>query len=242
MDAKSIRLENLRLLIQEIGSQKKLAHQAGVNPAYLSQILSKRTPRTMGDDVARRLERGMKKSHGWMDTLGEPVSLSRYQSQGQQRSALREVDDVRSGYGRHRTPEGVDAGPRFVANVPLVSWVTAGQWAEVVDNFHPGDADEWVDTTKKVGEGAFALRVRGDSMEPKCPDGAVIIVDPEQKPENGSLVVVRLENDREATFKKLVIDGRRRYLEPLNTRYPVLEITGPATICGVVRQVLIDLD
>lgn len=242
MDAKSIRLENLRLLIQEAGSQKKLAHQAGVNPAYLSQILSKKTPRTMGDDVARRLERGMKKPHGWMDMLGDPAMVSGYRPRSPQQSALREVDDPRSGYGRHRAPEGLDEGPRFVASVPLVSWVTAGQWAEVVDNFHPGDADEWVDTTKRVGEGAFALRVRGDSMEPKCPDGAVIIVDPGQEPENGSLVVVRLEKDKEATFKKLVIDGGRRYLEPLNTRYPVLEITGPATVCGVVRQVLIDLD
>jgi len=109
-------------------------------------------------------------------------------------------------------------------------------------DFQAGDAESWVETTKRVGAAAFALKVVGDSMEPTCPNGAIIIVDPEREAKNGSLVVVRLTNDEAATFKKLVIEGGRRFLAPLNPRYPVLEATNPSTICGVVRQVLIDLD
>jgi SOS-response transcriptional repressor LexA len=243
MDAKEIRVRNLRHLIGEAGGQRKLAARSGVNPAYLSQILSERTRRGMGDGVARRLEKGMDKPHGWMDVLHEAAPGARpYRvPPGPGPAGVREVDDVAARYGS-AARQGIEAGPPFAGRVPLISWVTAGHWREVVDNFQPGHAEQWVDTTKRVGASAFALRVRGDSMEPRCPDGAVIIVDPDREAVNGSLVVVRLESDAEATFKRLVIEGGRRFLAPLNPRYPVLEIAGPAVICGVVRQVLIDLD
>jgi SOS-response transcriptional repressor LexA len=242
MDAKAIRLYNLKRLIGEAGGQKKLALKAGVSPAYLSQIVSLRTPRKMGDNVARRLELGMDKPHGWMDVMLEiPPQAARaaaeYQIRRGASASLREVDNPAAIYGA-----GGLGVPAMVARVPLISWVAAGSWRETIDNFQPGDADVWIDTAKRVGQSAFALRVKGDSMEPTCPDGSVIIVDPEREPENGSLVVVRLDEDAEATFKKLMMEGGRRYLAPLNPRYPVLEISGPATICGVVRQVLIDLD
>jgi SOS-response transcriptional repressor LexA len=47
-------------------------------------------------------------------------------------------------------------------------------------------------------------------------------------------LVVRREDKREATFKQLVIDGSRRFLKPLNTRYPVIEITTEVKVLGVV--------
>jgi SOS-response transcriptional repressor LexA len=240
MDAKEIRLENLRILVDEVGGQRRLALRAGVNPAYLSQIMSERTARTMGDDVARRLERGTDKPRGWMDVrhgAAAPYAVP----PGATAAAAREVDDLAAQYGSGATARlGPVSSPML--RLPLISWVTAGQWREVVDNFQPGDAEQWVETTKRVGRSAFALRVRGDSMEPRCPDGAIIVVDPEREAVNGSLVVVRLQDDAEATFKRLVVEGGRRFLAPLNPRYPVIEIDGPAVICGVVRQVLIDLD
>ncbi len=243
MDAKAIRLYNLKRLIAEAGGQKKLAQKAGVSPAYLSQIVSARTPRKMGDDVARRLERGMDKPHGWMDVMLEiprqaAEAAAAYRVPRKGASAAREVDNPAAVYGA-----GMAAGGAvMVARVPLISWVAAGNWGEAVDSYQPGDGEDWVETTKRVGHSAFALRVKGDSMEPTCPNGSVIIVDPERDATNGALVVVRLDDDVEATFKKLMIEGGRRYLAPLNPRYPVLEVSGPATICGVVRQVLIDLD
>lgn len=55
-------------------------------------------------------------------------------------------------------------------------------------------------------------------------------------------MVVSLNSDNEATFKRLMLDGAKTYLEPLNTRYQPMEITGKDyTICGVVRQMLRDI-
>lgn len=69
MENKQIRRANLLLLIDETESKtlRELADLCGVSENYLSQVKSPKIARQMGDDVARRLERGMKKPPGWMD-------------------------------------------------------------------------------------------------------------------------------------------------------------------------------
>jgi len=138
------------------------------------------------------------------------------------------------------------AGPT-VYSVPLISWVQAGQWNDVVDIYRPGEGEKPVYTTRKVGNRAFALRVVGDSMEnpngrPTYPQGSIVIVDPDRAPLHGSAVIVRLEDSKQATFKQLIIEGDAQYLKPLNPRYPVMPIDGNATICGVVVQTVMDED
>lgn len=135
-------------------------------------------------------------------------------------------------------------GPR-IYRVPLISWVQAGNWNEVYDLYQPGKGEAIVATTRKVGPRSYAVRVVGDSMEnpngkPTYPQGSIIIVDPDQEARHGKAVIVRLEDSKEATFKQLIIDGDRRYLKPLNPRYPIMEINSNATICGVVVQTVIE--
>lgn len=139
-----------------------------------------------------------------------------------------------------------EPGPDIVGRVPLISWVQAGSWAEVIDNYLPGQAEEWRLTTAKCSKNAFALRVKGDSMtnpngSPSIPEGYIIIVDPQRQANNGDLIVARLDDSMEATFKKLVIDGGLRYLKPLNPAYPVIQINGNCTIIGKVIKVELDL-
>ena len=133
-----------------------------------------------------------------------------------------------AGEGNTSTHEG------SATEIPLISWVQAGQWACAEDPYPVGAAERMIRTFESVGPNAFALKVQGDSMEPTFPAGCIIIVDPARQPRNGSYVVVRLEESSEATFKQLVIDGPSRYLKPLNTRYPIMQITTEATICGVI--------
>ncbi len=132
-------------------------------------------------------------------------------------------------------------GPDIRGPVPLISWVQAGQWQEVIDNLSPGDAEEWLPCPVSHGDRTFVLRVRGESMlnpygRPSFMDGDLIFVDPDRHAEHGSLVVVRLDDEKGATFKKLVIEGDRKYLRPLNPAWPepMMQINGNATICGVV--------
>lgn len=67
MTINEIRLANLALLKKEFGTDVILAELGNTSAAYLSQIRSKKTPRSMGDEVARNLEIGCNKPVGWMD-------------------------------------------------------------------------------------------------------------------------------------------------------------------------------
>ncbi|MEG2269219.1 MAG: S24 family peptidase, partial [Acinetobacter sp.] len=58
---------------------------------------------------------------------------------------------------------------------------------------------------------------------------------------NGNLVVAKLTDANEATFKKLVIDGGSMYLKPLNPQYPLIPINGNCRIIGVVVQAMMFL-
>jgi SOS-response transcriptional repressor LexA len=131
-------------------------------------------------------------------------------------------------------PSNVSPGPERRARVPLISWVQAGDWSHAADLFQPGDAEDWVETSVAVRSHTFALRVKGDSMEPEFMAGTLVVVEPEMDAHPGDFVIAR-NGDGEATFKQLTIDGPDLYLKPLNPRYPIKPL-GTARIVGVVRE------
>lgn len=114
--------------------------------------------------------------------------------------------------------------------VPVIDFVRAGAWDTVTDPYPPGRGMEALVTEGKVGADAFALVVRGTSMESEFSEGDKIIVDPAIAPQPGDFVVAKLEDEEEATFKKYRprgVDGAGRPiidLVPLNEDWPVLRI------------------
>lgn len=127
---------------------------------------------------------------------------------------------VETGY----LPKDVEPAPLGkLRQIPVVSWVIAGKWNEVCDSFQPGDADEWIETDIK-GPNVFALRVKGDSMEPEFIEGDIIVVNPHIKPNHNDYVIVRNE-EGEATLKQLKKYGRIRVLHPLNPKYKDIELS-----------------
>ncbi|MCG9052374.1 XRE family transcriptional regulator [Laribacter hongkongensis] len=131
--------------------------------------------------------------------------------------------------------KNVAPGPFVGGEVPIISWVQAGNFESVVDNFQPGFAEETVTATVQVRRHTYALRVHGDSMEPDFKEGDILIVEPEMEAVHGSYVIAK-NGDNEATFKKLVQDGGDWYLKPLNPAYPMKSLDGSIKIVGVVRQ------
>lgn len=132
--------------------------------------------------------------------------------------------------------------PSGMAAVPVIGWVQAGRWNQVENPFDPDVAEGTVYTAAKVSKRAYALKVKGESMTnprgwPSFPPGTTIIVDPKRAESPGDLVIAQLDDEAEATFKRLVHDGGRQYLVPLNPQYPTLPIDRSTTICGVVVAV-----
>ncbi|MCF4990822.1 helix-turn-helix domain-containing protein [Pseudomonas gessardii] len=135
----------------------------------------------------------------------------------------------------------VEPGPTIKGYVPLISWVQAGAWCEVTDVKTLDDAEVWLPCAASHSNQSYALRVRGLSMfnqheRRSFRDGDIIFVDPAKDAENGSLVIAKLVDSQEATFKQLVMEGSRRFLKPLNPAWPepIIELGTDATICGVV--------
>lgn len=121
---------------------------------------------------------------------------------------------------------------------PLISWVIAGGWAESSDNFHPGDAEDWISSTENAGEHGFWLTVRGDSMtcagNPSFPEGSRILVMPEADLISGKYYVVKMLDSGESTFKQYIEDAGLKYLRPLNPAYRTIQINGECKFIGRV--------
>lgn len=113
----------------------------------------------------------------------------------------------------------MEPDPDIRGKVPLISYVQAGKWSETIE-FMTDDTIDWLPCPVCHSSRTFAMRVRGESMykphkKTSLEEGDLIFVDPEKQPVNGSLVVVILENEKEATFKKLIIDDEKKYLSAL---------------------------
>ena len=98
-----------------------------------------------------------------------------------------------------------------LSELPLVSSVPAGK---VSTMFHPDHVDNYVTVDDVKDPGAFALKVKGNSMSPRIEDGDVVIVSPAQEPRNGDICVVRV--NEEDTLKKVKFEGNYIHLIPLN--------------------------
>ena len=134
------------------------------------------------------------------------------------------------------------AQPTLMYRYPLISWVAAGAWAEAVEPFPPGFSDRYEVSDYEAKGPAFWLEVKGDSMTspvgPSIAEGTLILVDTEADAFHGKLVIAKLGDSNEATFKKLVEDGGRKYLKPLNPAYPTEVCTEDCRIVGVVVRAL----
>lgn len=152
-----------------------------------------------------------------------------------------------SGEGPRREASNVQPAsqPPESFRYPVISWVAAGAWAEAVEPFPPGYSDRYEMSDYDSKGAAFWLEVKGDSMTSpvgtSIPEGMLILVDTEAEAIPGKLVVAKLADSNEATFKKLVEDGGRRFLKPLNPAYPTEMCLEGCRIVGVVVRATIKL-
>ena len=171
----------------------------------------------------------MGKPAGWMDEVQRAEPGSMVPSQGQ-RKGLNRPGLVRG------DPNGLDPqdGPA-PGLCPLISWVQAGDWTEVAD-IAPEGSTEFYHCPVRCSPGTFVLRVQGGSMAPAFEAGELIFVDPQVSPDPGRYVVVSTLDTNEATFKQLIVENGRRYLQAANPNWPsrVIEADAEAIVCGVV--------
>ncbi|KAB0502794.1 LexA family protein [Pseudomonas lini] len=146
-----------------------------------------------------------------------------------------EVEKVDSNIGEARQP--IES-----YRYPVISWVAAGAWAEAVEPYPAGFSDRYEFSEYDSKGAAFWLEVKGDSMTSpvgqSVTEGTLILVDTEAEATPGKLVIAKLPDSNEATFKKLVNDGGKLFLKPLNPAWRIEPFNEDCRIVGVVVRAL----
>lgn len=192
--------------------------QMGLNQAELAQMVG------TSQQSIEQLENGKTKRPRFLPELASVLGVS--------------VDWLINGASESNVTYVGPNTPR--GKYPLISLVSAGSWCEACEPYNLKDIDEWYDSDIHVLGDGFWLRVEGDSMTSpvgqSIPEGHIVLVDTGRNATNGSLVVAKLTDANEATFKKLVIDGGQKYLKGLNPSWPMIPINGNCKIIGVVVE------
>ena len=123
--------------------------------------------------------------------------------------------------------------------VPVINKVAAGYPRDFNDLDYPvGIADDYVRCPDMHDPNAFAVRVVGDSMEPKFREGDIVIFSPAAEVHNGDDCFVRFAMPHETTFKRVFFESDDKVrLQPRNEKYSPTIVDGKR-INGLYRAVI----
>lgn len=146
--------------------------------------------------------------------------------------------------GNMRAPASnmANSTPTLKSKIPILSLTQAGE----VQHLCFAEHEEWFETLMVVKEGAFVMKVSGNSMLnphgfPSIPDGSLVIIEPCSQWKHGNVVAVTLNSKSEVMIKKLEIDGPHKFLVPLNPKYDPIPVNGSYRLVGTVKRVIMDL-
>lgn len=167
-------------------------------------------------------------------------AISRYFN-GTRELPLNKIGDFASVL--HTTPDyllGIEYEPQTPQGlkIPVLGSVAAGIPISAVEDIL--DYEEVPQSWESQGE-FFALKIKGDSMEPRMESGDVVIVKQQSDANSGDTVIVLVNGD-DATCKKLQKTDNGIMLVSTNPKYPPMfysneEIsTKPVVILGKVVE------
>lgn len=180
--------------------QQEFAFDIRMDPGNLSKIIN--TPRTPTDKMLEKLEKP--------DSGLTLAVLRRWRAEAQYPELFEATNAENLG-----PPEGFY---RF----PCRGQVTAGG---LTLQEEPEDITyyEWIGVPEYSSD-MFCLKVRGDSMEPTIPDGAIVLVRPAKSYSPGRIYVFQTE-DGETTLKLLRVATDGVSLVPINGNHSPIKVS-----------------
>ncbi len=188
----------------------ELAKRIGCTRPYLSAVENGRYP--VSSKILRKLSQALNVTPDFFVATDEPnledtETLTR---------------DMLNRKMAERSREAATVGARGHSRViPVVAVTAAGRPLAAFDDYPSGTGSDYIDCPRDVtDENAFALRISGDSMEPKIPDGSTIICAPNVMPREGKPVVAKLDSG-DVTCKVYQRRGDNVILAPYNPQHDV---------------------
>lgn len=218
-------------------SQQQVADAVGMKqPSYYQLEAGKSKRSRFINDIARVL----KTNADWL-MYGEGENTPK-PSRDDLMQKIRDIEN-RGTTNDHPVPEGT-VGVNMASQssmVPILSWVAAGSWSNV-EAVTFEDAIGKAPRPANLSKFGFALRVQGQSMLPEFKPSEIIYVEPQTgflALKDSDLVIVQCNDDKEATFKQLVLGETSddMYLRPLNPNWPEQRMM-PMGECNLVGKVV----
>jgi len=242
--------EQLNLTLDEV------SNRVGFSKPYLSTIETGKVKNPPSDELLTRLEKVLKFETGQLlhiahlermpsDVRG--VYESREAENVRLRQLLRKLTEKRGQSSEIKEllaqmgGDSKDGKSTMSAGrlVPIINKVAAGYPTDFNDLDYPvGIADDYVRCPDLHDPNAFAVRVVGDSMEPRFHEGDIVIFSPALDVRNGDDCFVRFTMPHETTFKRVFFERDNRVrLQPRNARYSPTIIEGNR-VDGIYRAVV----
>ena len=150
------------------------------------------------------------------------------------------LDDFFPGRNLYDQSNIIRVTPDNMVAIPIIGTIACGDPILAEENII-GYRYHLKDTLPK-GE-TFFLTAKGDSMEPKIPNGSDVLIRLQDDVEDGEIAAVLVNGDAEATLKRVKKQGDIIMLIAENSAYPPYIITreNPARILGKAVGVSFDL-
>ena len=225
----------------------EVAAFTGFSKPYLSTIETGRVKNPPSDKLLYKLEEYLKFESGHLQHMAHVERMPADVRQDYEAidAENRQYKQILKDIIRHRLEPDklgellsecdIDAVPELSTRdkpgqlVPIINKVPAGYPAEFDDMGYPvGFADDYVRCPDIHDPNAFAVRVVGDSMQPKFAEGDVVIFSPAADVQNGDDCFVRLAMPHETTFKRAFFTDKKEIrLQPRNEMHAPIIIEGP---------------
>jgi repressor LexA len=242
--------EQLNLTLDEV------SNRIGFSKPYLSTIETGKIKNPPGDELLTRLEKVLEFEPGLLLHIahleGLPADVRQeYESAEAENQKWRQVvknlidkkaDANQIGELIAQSDLNIEQDKLPLAAgrlVPVINKVAAGYPSDFNDLDYPvGIADDYVRCPDMHDPNAFAVRVVGDSMEPKFREGDIVIFSPAAEVHNGDDCFVRFAMPHETTFKRVFFESDNKIrLQPRNEKYSPTIVDGKR-INGLYRAVV----
>ena len=244
------RREELKLTLDEVGSR------IGFSKPYLSTIETGKVKNPPSDELLTKLEKILTFEPGLLLRIahieGLPCDIRQeYESAEAENEKLRQF--IKKLTHKKTNTKKINAliaksnlnieqvGSSLAAGrlVPVINKVAAGYPSDFNDLDYPvGVADDYVRCPDLHDPNAFAVRVVGDSMEPKFQEGDIVIFSPAAEVHNGDDCFVRFAMPHETTFKRIFFEKDNKIrLQPRNEKYSPTIVNGKR-INGLYRAII----
>ncbi|MHC4638920.1 MAG: helix-turn-helix domain-containing protein [Planctomycetota bacterium] len=242
--------EQLYLTLDEVSDS------VGFSKPYLSTIETGKVKNPPSDELLEKLEKILKFKQGELLRIAHfqklpPDIRHKYESTEAENDKLRKL--VKNIKDQKNIPKKIGSilkksRVRISRNtktisagrlVPIINKVAAGYPRDFDDLDYPvGIADDYVRCPDIHDPNAFAVRVVGDSMEPKFSEGNIIVFSPASEVHNGDDCFIRFTMPHETTFKRVFFEpGNKIRLQPRNENYSPIIVDGKR-INGLYRAVI----